>query len=308
MQQTTIDHSVQCSGIGLHSGHKVHLVLKPAPEDSGIQVAVSGNGQTRYHRVRPEKASGTTLATTLSLDGASLATVEHLFAAIRGLDVDNLRIEIRGGEAPIMDGSAAPFVFLLRSAGIKKQHAPRRVYRLVKSLEITDGDRFIKARPYPGFRVDYTIDFAHPLIGEQRMSFDLTAEGFANAIAKARTFGFLKDVEALQQNGVALGGSLDNAVVLDDYALVNPEGLRFHNEFVRHKILDFIGDMALMELPLYGRFEVRLGGHALHNQFLRVLSEQRAKYLEEVELAPQAPARDMATSLPGEATGVPAPA
>lgn len=284
MHQTTIKRSIECSGIGLHSGRKVRLKLLPAPEDTGIIFSLLTGRGARFITPRPDAVVATGLSTTLVHGEDSVSTVEHLLAAVRGLGIDNIHIEIEGGEAPIMDGSAASFVFLLRSAGIVRQTRPRKYLALKRPFELQRDGKWVKGRPGKGFFVDFTIDFNHPLIGTQHMSFDLSPDEFIRHVAKARTFGFLRDVEALQRNGLARGGSLDNAVVLDDYAVVNPEGLRFDDEFVRHKILDFIGDMALLEFPLLGRFEVHCSGHALNNAFLRILDANRDIYLHEVTL------------------------
>jgi UDP-3-O-[3-hydroxymyristoyl] N-acetylglucosamine deacetylase len=284
MPQFTIKKVVQCSGVGLHSGKMVDLTLRPAEVDSGINFFINSAQGDRRIALAPDRVVATGLATTIGTDGASISTVEHLLATVRGLGIDNLRIETKGSELPIMDGSAAPFVLLFKNAGIKAQPAQRRVWRVKKAFSHAQGDKFIQAEPYAGFQVDYSIDFAHPLIGTQRLCLDLDREGF-NQVAKARTFGFLREVEALYARGLALGGSLDNSVVLDEHGVVNPEGLRCPDEFVRHKILDFIGDMAMLDLPLQGKFTVRCSGHALNNQFLRLLYENRAIYLERAELA-----------------------
>ncbi len=284
MQQITIKKSIECSGIGLHSGRKVRLKLLPAPEDTGIIFSLITSRGARFLTPRPDAVVATGLSTTLVHGEDSVATVEHLLASIRGLGIDNIHIEVEGGEVPIMDGSAASFVFLLRSAGIVKQKQPRRFFALRRPFEMERDGKWVKATPYPGFLVNFTIDFSHPLIGVQNMRFELSPEDFLRHLAKARTFGFLRDVEALQRHGLARGGSLDNAVVLDDYTVVNPEGLRFEDEFIRHKILDFIGDMALLERPLLGSFEIHCSGHALNNAFLRVLDANREIYLQEVEL------------------------
>jgi len=210
--------------------------------------------------------------------------VEHLLAAIRGLGIDNISIEVDGPELPIMDGSAASFVLLLRTAGLKRQRRSQRVLALTRPVTFQQDGKSITAEPYDGFAVDYTIEFSHPLIGRQRMELDVRPDTFVRELAKARTFGFLADVEMLQRRGLALGGSLNNAVVLDEYTVLNSEGLRFADEFVRHKILDFIGDMALLELPLAGRFTVHCSGHALNNAFLRKLDDERDNCLREVVL------------------------
>lgn len=280
MQQCTIKKSISCSGVGLHSGKLVHLTLNPAPVDTGIVFTVKGKSIVPT----PYNVTSTGLATTLGLDDKSVATVEHLMATLRGMDVDNVSIDIEGNEVPIMDGSAATFVFLLRDTGVVEQEKARRVYRITKPVEFEQDGKFIKARPYNGLHIDYTIYFDHPLIGKQRLALDITPDSFASTISRARTFGFLREVEYLHKNGLALGGTLDNAIVLDDYRALNTDGLRFENEFVRHKILDFIGDMALMDAPLQGSFEVSCSGHSLNNMFLRKVNDNAQEYLECVEL------------------------
>ena len=279
MHQKTIRKPVQCSGIGLHTGRKVELTLSPAAPDTGIVFAVRHGEGWRHIVPTPETVSDTGLATTLSDGVAKVSTVEHLLAAIRGMGLDNLHVRVSGPEVPIMDGSAASFVFLLRSAGLVDQPAPRRFLKLIRPMELSRDGKSVKATPYDGFAVDCAIDFKHPLIGRQEMSLDITPDSFVRRLAKARTFGFLRDVERMQRAGLAMGGSLDNAVVLDEYGVVNPEGLRFKDEFVRHKVLDFVGDMAVAPLPLLGRFEINCSGHALNNEFLRFLLDNAATCL-----------------------------
>ena len=283
MFQATIKKRVHCSGIGLHSGKLVQLTLLPGAENSGIVFHIhaisQGRSEIKVLRPNPQAVIATGLATTLGVAGSSVATVEHLMAAIRGLNIDNIIIEIKGGEVPIMDGSAASFVLLLNSAGLRRQNALRNFARIIRPISIEDGEKWIKATPYNGFRVNYTIDFAHPLIGVQNMDLEITPETFVDILAKARTFGFLKEVEYLNKNGLALGGSLDNAIVLDEYSVLNDDGLRFPDEFVRHKILDFIGDMAMLGMPMLGSFDVRCSGHGLNNAFLRRLNENKDLYL-----------------------------
>ncbi|EMG36223.1 UDP-3-O-(3-hydroxymyristoyl) N-acetylglucosamine deacetylase [Desulfocurvibacter africanus PCS] len=284
MLQKTIHKSVACSGIGLHSGKKVRLVLRPAGENTGILFALQNGSGRRFLTPRPESVIATGLATTLGQGGDSLSTVEHLMAAVRGLGIDNILVDVEGGEIPIMDGSAASFVYLLRMAGERTLSARRKVYRVTKPVEFKREGKLIRAEPCDGFHVDYTIDFPHPLIGRQSLAMQVTPQSFTTMLAKARTFGFLREVEYLRKNGLALGGSLDNAVVLDDYGVVNTEGLRFSDEFVRHKILDFVGDMAVLDAPLWGSFTVFASGHALNNAFLRHLWVNADEYLEEVSL------------------------
>lgn len=280
MLQTTIHKSVRCTGIGLHSGKQVELVLRPAAEDTGILFSVRNGTGSVFLTPAPSLVVDTGLATVLGDGRETVATVEHLLAAISGMGIDNIHIEVTGKELPIMDGSAAPFVYLLKQAGVRKLEKSRQVMAIKKRVEFEQDGKYIKAMPHDGFRVDYTIEFAHPLIGTQRMELEVTPETFASEIGKARTFGFLKEVDYLHANGLALGGSLDNAVVLDEYGVLNSEGLRFKDEFVRHKLLDFVGDMAVFGAPLQGHFEVFASGHAMNNAFLRYLDDNKGLYLE----------------------------
>ncbi len=293
MSQTTIRQAIECTGIGLHSGKTVRMGLRPAAENTGIVFHVRTRNGVTTITPTPEAVVATGLATTLGAGDARVATVEHLLAAIRGLGIDNIHIDAEGGEIPIMDGSAASFVLLLRNAGIIRQSAPREVWRIKKPLTFARDGKYIEAYPHDGFAVNYTITFPHKLIGTQRMEMEVSAQTFGH-IARARTFGFLREVEYLRSRGLALGGSLDNAIVLDDCSVVNQDGLRFADEFVRHKILDFVGDMSMIDKPLQGRFVVSCSGHALNNEFLRTVTENAEIYLEKIVL--------------GEAESVPAPA
>lgn len=278
--QKTIKRSIQCSGIGLHKGRKVRLVLRPAAEDTGLVFALHGRDGIRFHRPSPDAVVETTMATTLGFGAARLATVEHLLAAVRGLEIDNLHIEVEGEEVPIMDGSSASFIFLLRAAGFRRQNKARRVLALKKPIVFQQDGKWIKARPSERLSVEYTINFDHPLVGTQKVFVDCSPENFSRQVAKARTFGFMREVEYLRRNGLALGGSLDNAVVLDEYGVINPDGLRYPDEFVRHKVLDFIGDLTVLGLPMTGDFEVFCSGHAMNNAFVRYLMDNRDEYLE----------------------------
>ena len=280
MLQTTIHKSVRCTGIGLHSGKQVELVLRPAAEDTGILFSLRNGSGSTFLTPAPSLVVDTGLATVLGDGREIVATVEHLLATVSGMGIDNIHIEVTGRELPIMDGSAASFVYLLKQAGVRKLSKPRQVLAIKKNVEFEQDGKFIKASPRNGFSIDYTIEFAHPLIGTQRMELEITPDNFVKEVAKARTFGFLKEVDYLHANGLALGGSLDNAVVLDEYGVLNAEGLRFKDEFVRHKMLDFIGDMAVLGAPVQGHFEVFASGHAMNNAFLRHLDEQRDLYLE----------------------------
>jgi UDP-3-0-acyl N-acetylglucosamine deacetylase len=284
MTQTTISQSIECTGVGLHSGKTVRLGLRPASENTGIIFHLKTAHGLREIAPRPDIVTDTGLATTLGTGDARVSTVEHLLAAIRGLGIDNIHIDAEGGEIPIMDGSAAPFVLLLGKAGITRQNAPRKVLRIKKPISFSRDGKSIEAFPHNGFAVEYSIKFPHRLIGSQKMRLELTPRSFAE-VSRARTFGFLHEVEYLHSKGLALGGSLDNAIVLDECSILNKEGLRFADEFVRHKILDFIGDMAMMDRPLQGRFVVSCSGHALNNEFLRTITANAHSYLETITLA-----------------------
>jgi UDP-3-O-[3-hydroxymyristoyl] N-acetylglucosamine deacetylase len=284
MQQQTIEKSVHCSGVGLHSGGRVALSFHPAPVDSGITFSVQTGNGSRFLRPDPALVVDTRLCTTLGNGEWSLGTVEHLLAAIRGLGIDNILVEVHGREIPIMDGSSASFVYLLRQAGVRVQEAGKKVMALTREFSVQDNNRWIKGRPARGLSVTCTIDFPHPMIGRQMLSLDCTPQEFIRTVSRARTFGFLHEVESLQAHNLALGGSLDNAVVLDDYGVVNPEGFRFPDEPVRHKLLDFLGDLGLMPYPVWGRFEVHCSGHSLNNAFAKALAENRTSLLEMIEL------------------------
>lgn len=283
MRQVTLKQSITCEGTGLHSGKLVSLRLRPAEAGTGILFHVKTTQGIQSISPEPGAVIATGLATTLGKNGTSVSTVEHLLAALRGLNIDNIHIDVEGGEIPIMDGSAAGFVRLLQKAGTQELEQPRTICRIKRPISFGKDDKFIKAEPYDGFFVDYTINFPHPAIGTQRLRLNLTPRSFTQ-VEKARTFGFLKDVEMLQSKGLALGGSLENAIVLDENGVVNNEGLRYANEFVRHKLLDFIGDMSMMALPLHGRFTVSCSGHSLNNEFLRYINTNAAQYLEQVTL------------------------
>ncbi|WP_456324025.1 UDP-3-O-acyl-N-acetylglucosamine deacetylase, partial [Desulfonauticus submarinus] len=284
MRQKTLKKTISCAGIGLHEGKKVKLTLKPADENTGIVFWLRKNHNVHAFNLNPYLVTETTLATTIGYKDKQIATVEHLLAAIQGLEIDNLIIEVEGDEIPIMDGSATSFVFLMRSVGIRKQHAPKKVLAIKNKIEFKDGDKKIIARPYPGLKVKYHINFPHPLIGKQTFCYSNSSENFIKHLAKARTFGFLQQVELLKKMGKAKGGSLENAIVLDEYNVINPDGLRFKDEFVRHKTLDFLGDMMLLGLPMWGYFEVYFSGHAFNNQFVRFLDKNKNFYLQELTL------------------------
>ncbi|MFP3867268.1 MAG: UDP-3-O-acyl-N-acetylglucosamine deacetylase [Desulfobacteraceae bacterium] len=272
--QQTLAKRVSCEGIGLHQGQSVRVVIHPAAANSGIRFIRADLPGRPVIRASYARVVDTALATTLGGSGATVATVEHLLAAMAGLGVDNARVEVWGPELPILDGSAAPFVALLQRAGVRTLRSPRIYCMIQKAVEFVEGDKFIRVEPASEPCFSCTIDFPHPLIGWQQCNFRMCPKRFSQEIAPARTFGFLKDVKALQANGLALGGSLDNALVLSASGLMNPEGLRFTDEFVRHKLLDFIGDLALLGWPIHGHLQVVKGSHALHHRFLEVLASQ----------------------------------
>lgn len=281
MLQKTIKKHISTSGIGLHSGETVSLTLSPAPIDTGIVFRIVYKGKTHQVILNPTLVEATQLATTLGIGGATIATVEHLLSAIAGMQIDNIYIDVVGNEVPIADGSAEPFVSLLEHAGIVEQNKERIAYAIIKECEIHDGKKYIRVTPYNGLFVDYTIDFNHPLIGVQRFALEITPESFKH-IANARTFGFIKEIEYLRNNNLTLGGSLENAIVLDEQGILNKEGLRYRDEFVKHKIVDFIGDIAMFGAPLQGHFTISCSGHALNNQFLRHIYTARNEYLKKV--------------------------
>jgi UDP-3-O-[3-hydroxymyristoyl] N-acetylglucosamine deacetylase len=275
LYQQTIAEKVSCTGIGLHSGAPAQLTLYPARANSGVVFVRTDRATPVEIPARSSEVSSTALATTLGRGDASIGTVEHLMSALYGLGIDNVRIEVDGPELPVMDGSAAPFVYLLRSAGLFAQRERRRVLRVRRRIEIQDGDRAISIEPARDFRVSYAVDFEHPAIRRQQLTIaPLDAERFEREISAARTFGFLQEVRALWDAGFARGGSLDNTVVLDEEKVVNPEGLRWPDEFVRHKVLDLFGDLALLGMPIQGHVRAERGGHSLHQQLLAAMLAQ----------------------------------
>ncbi len=281
-KQTTIKKEIICSGVGLHSGKNIYMTLVPQPANSGVRFEVFYGGRRRILKLNPKQVVGTGLATILGDGNCHVSTIEHLLATFQGLQIDNVLVRIEGQEVPIMDGSATQFVSLIRSVGLEELDAKRHMLRIRKPVRFEKDGKYIEAAPYNGFRVEFTINFDHELIGTQTYSFELNPFSFAREIAPARTFGFLRDVAMLKEKGLALGGSLENVVVLDGNGIVNPEGLRFENELVRHKILDFIGDMAMIGLPLQGDFTVYCSGHGVNNEFLRFLQANRQEYLQDI--------------------------
>jgi len=263
--QYTLKKPARFSGIGLRSGKKVTIVIEPAPADSGICFVRTDVGRSVEIPCRSEFVTDTSLATTVGKDGVTVGTIEHLMAAFAGLGVDNARVLIDGPEVPAMDGSAAPFVYGIQRAGLKIQKKSKRFIKLLEPITVTSGGSSICIEPSNCLEISFMIDFAHPLIAEQQISTKISSSLFKRHIAKARTFGFLKEVEMLRQNGFALGGSLDNAIVIGDDEILNKEGLRFEDEFVRHKVLDLVGDLYLLGAPLMAKVTSVRSGHTLHH-------------------------------------------
>jgi len=272
VKQHTIAETVSCIGTSLHGGQPVQMTLRPAPMDTGVVFTRTDRAHPTNVLACPTAVRSTHRSTTLGCGEVTIGTVEHLCAATFGLGVDNLHVEVDGPELPVMDGSAAPFVYLLRSAGLAPQPAQRRLLRIRRPLEVRDGDRSIRIEPARHFKVKYAVEFDHPAIGRQVFRADAPdPDHFERELSAARTFGFLHEVRALRSAGLALGGSLDNTVVLDEREVVNPDGLRWPNEFVRHKMLDLYGDLAVLGMPIQGRIKVERGGHALHQQLVAAI-------------------------------------
>ncbi len=273
IKQRTLKNAIKATGIGLHTGEKIYLTLLPAPADTGIVFRRVDLDEPVEIAARPENVGSTTLSTTLMKDGVRISTVEHLLSALAGLGIDNAYIELSAPEVPIMDGSAGPFVFLIQSAGIDEQNAAKQFIRIKRSVVVEDGDKWARFDPFDGFKVSFTIDFNHPAIKSrnQQVVMDFSTTSFVKEVSRARTFGFMSELENLQEKNLALGGSPDNAIVLDDYRILNEDGLRYDDEFVKHKILDAIGDLYLMGHSLIGAYSAYKSGHALNNRLLRAL-------------------------------------
>ncbi|HSG64272.1 MAG TPA: UDP-3-O-acyl-N-acetylglucosamine deacetylase [Gammaproteobacteria bacterium] len=284
MKQRTLKDSIRATGIGLHGGAKVYMTLRPAPPNSGIVFRRLDLDTPADIPADALNVSQTTLGTTLEKDGAKVATVEHLLSAMAGLGIDNAFVDLTAAEVPIMDGSAAPFEFRLQSAGIEEQNAPKRFIRIRQPIEVRDGEKWARLTPHNGFRVNFEIDFDHPVLRKHRQSasLDFSTTAFLKEISRARTFGFLRDLETLRERDLTLGGSLDNAIVMDEYRVLNEDGLRFRDEFVRHKILDAVGDLYLLGCCLIGEFTGFKSGHHLNNMLLRAMLADEASYEEVV--------------------------
>ncbi len=273
--QRTLKNLIRATGVGLHTGAKVELTLRPAAPDVGIVFRRVDLPHAVEIRADPYAVGDTRLASCLEKDGVRVSTVEHLMSAMAGLGIDNAYVDLTAPELPIMDGSAGPFVFLIQAAGIEEQKALKRFIRVLQRVEVVDGDKRVQLDPFAGFKIELSIDFGHPVLERSRQvaRVDLGTTSYIKEVSRARTFGFTQDVEAMRSQGLALGGSLDNAIVMDEYRVLNSDGLRYENEFVMHKVLDAIGDLYLLGHPLIGAFSGHKSGHALNNQLLRRLLE-----------------------------------
>ena len=280
IKQRTLKNVIRATGVGLHTGEKVYLTLHPAEADTGICFRRVDLDTPVTIAATPENVGETTLSTTLVHDNVKISTVEHLLSALAGLGIDNAIIDVSSAEVPIMDGSAGPFVFLLQSAGVQEQDKPKRYIRIKKQIRVEEGEKWAAFSPFEGFKVTFTIDFEHPAFGEdvKTATMDFSTTTFVKEVSRARTFGFMKDIEFLRKNNLALGGSLDNAIVVDDDKILNEDGLRSADEFVKHKILDAIGDLYLLGHSLIGEFIGYKSGHALNNKLLRALLDNRDAY------------------------------
>jgi UDP-3-O-[3-hydroxymyristoyl] N-acetylglucosamine deacetylase len=292
IRQRTLKNVIRATGVGLHTGEKVFLTLRPAAVNTGIVFRRIDLKPVVDVEAILDNVSNTRMSTTLERDGVRISTVEHLMSAFAGLGIDNVFVDLTAAEVPIMDGSAGPFVFLIESAGIEEQRAPKKFIRIKQSVEVRDGDKWAKFDPYDGFKVDLTIDFDHPAVqsSQQHASIDFLESSFIKDVSRARTFGFLDEVEALQEAGLARGGSLDNAIVMDAFHILNDEGLRYRDEFVKHKILDAVGDLYLLGHLLVGAFSAHKSGHSMNNRLLRRLLETESAWeyvsFDDVDSAP----------------------
>jgi UDP-3-O-[3-hydroxymyristoyl] N-acetylglucosamine deacetylase len=282
LNQRTLKNSIRATGVGLHTGQKVLMTLRPALPDTGIVFRRTDLDRPVEIQARAEYVGDTMLGTTLHKGEVKISTVEHLLSALAGLGIDNALVEVSAAEVPIMDGSAGPFVFLLQSAGIEEQKAPKRFIRILESVGVQDGDKWARFDPYDGFKVNFQIEFNHPTFKKhsQKASMDFSTTSFLREVSRARTFGFMRDLESLRARNLALGGNMDNAIVLDDFRILNEDGLRYEDEFVKHKILDAIGDLYLLGHSLIGEFSGFKSGHALNNKLLRKLIDTQSAWQE----------------------------
>jgi len=273
IKQRTLKNVIRATGVGLHTGKKVYLTLRPAPVETGVVFRRIDLDPPVEIKASPENVGDTSLSTTLVSDEVRISTVEHLLSAIAGLGIDNAYVDVSAPEVPIMDGSAGPFVFLVQSAGIIEQNAPKKFIRIIKAVEIKEDDKWARFDPFDGFKVGFTIDFDHPVFkaAPQKAELDFSTTSFVKEVSRSRTFGFMRDFETLRSKNLALGGSLDNSIAVDDHRILNEDGLRYEDEFVKHKILDAIGDLYLLGHSLIGAFSGYKSGHALNNKLLRKL-------------------------------------
>ena len=290
-QQRTLKNVIRATGVGLHSGEKVYMTLRPAPVDTGIVFRRIDLDPVVEIPASAELVTETTLCTGLTCEGAKVQTVEHLMSAMAGLGVDNAYVELSSAELPIMDGSAGPFVFLIQSAGVAEQDAPKRFIRITRPVEVTEGDKVARFEPYDGFKLGFTVKFDHPMIpaSQSRAEVDFSAGAYIKEVALARTFGFMRDLEYMRERNLGLGGSMDNAIVLDEFRVLNEDGLRYADEFVRHKILDAVGDLYLAGHPIIGAYEGYKSGHALNNKLVRALLADAEAWEEVTFTDPVAP-------------------
>lgn len=279
LKQRTIKTLIKATGIGLHTGEPVMLTLRPAPVNTGIVFCRTDLPQPVSIPARPENVGDTTMSTCLVKDGVRVSTIEHLMSALAGLGIDNLYVDVNAAEIPIMDGSSGPFVFLLQSAGIEEQNALKKFIRIKRKVSIQDQDKWVSFEPSHGFKISFTIDFKHPLFHgkPQQKSIDFSSTSYVKEISRARSFGFMSEYEYLRANNLALGASMDNVIVIDEYRVLNENGLRYDDELVKHKILDAVGDLYLVG-PVIGAFSGHKSGHALNNQLLRKLLEDASAY------------------------------
>lgn len=273
IKQRTLKNTIRATGVGLHTGDKIYLTLHPAAENTGIKFRRVDLEEPVTIDATAYNVGETILSTTLVQEGVKISTIEHLLSAMAGLGVDNALIDVSAAEVPIMDGSAGPFVFLLQSAGVKEQDAPKQYIKIKREIKVTEGDKWAAFVPMDGFKVTFTIDFEHPAFDDdvKTATMDFSSTTFVREVSRARTFGFMKDIEFLRENNLALGGSLDNAIVIDDDKIINEGGLRYADEFVKHKMLDAIGDLYLLGHSLIGEYQGYKSGHGLNNQLLRAL-------------------------------------
>jgi UDP-3-O-[3-hydroxymyristoyl] N-acetylglucosamine deacetylase len=282
IRQRTLKNVIRATGVGIHTGEKIYMTLRPARPDTGIVFRRVDLPEPVEIKACCELVGETSMSTTLVKDGVRVSTVEHLLSAMAGLGIDNAYVDLSAAEVPIMDGSAGPFVFLLQSAGIEEQPVAKRFIRIKKSIVVRDGDKWARFDPFEGFKVGFTIEFDHPLFDRRtsRAEIDFSTTSFVKEVSRARTFGFMREIEWLRERNLALGGSMDNAIVLDDYRVLNEDGLRYEDEFVKHKILDAIGDLYLLGHSLIGAFYGHKSGHKLNNQLLRSLVADKSAWEE----------------------------